>query len=251
MSEYKHEGTKDYPEIEDNYRKIWVGYLRKPIDEFLKVANTNAVAIKPIFMTGEWFHVYNFIEFILVHTDSLTETVADLRKAINSVLQANNSGYYLHKDQFIPITNHTEVKEISDLEKNTLKYKLKGIKVHLETALKSLSLKPEPDLRNSIKESISMVGTIARFIEPSNDLSKALYKISEKGKIDKQLLEGFKKLYHFTSGEGGIRHELMDTGTNLDFETARYFLISCSAFTNYLISEGIKTGIIVNQTSKE
>lgn len=82
---------------------------------------------------------------------------------------------------------------------------------------------------------------MARTIEPSNDLGKALYELEKDNHINKQLSKGFQTLYQYTSGKDGIRHELMNEGT-LDLETTRFFLIACSAFTNYLIEKGIKTG---------
>lgn len=51
--------------------------------------------------------------------------------------------------------------------------------------------------------------------------------------IHKAMQEGFKKLYGYTSDVGGIRHGSIDF-TGAAEEDARYMLISCSAFVNYL-----------------
>lgn len=59
------------------------------------------------------------------------------------------------------------------------------------------------------------------------------------------LKEAFKKLYGYTSDADGIRHALMDE-SNLDFEDAKFMLVSCSAFTNYLIAKAAKSNIKLN-----
>ena len=46
----------------------------------------------------------------------------------------------------------------------------------------------------------------------------------------------FKKLYGYTNDKDGIRHSLMDKDT-IDFEDAKYMIVSCSAFVNYVIAK--------------
>lgn len=52
----------------------------------------------------------------------------------------------------------------------------------------------------------------------------------------------FEKLYGYTSDAEGIRHALLDE-PNLDFEDAKFMLVSCSAFVNYLKAKAAKAGI--------
>jgi len=56
------------------------------------------------------------------------------------------------------------------------------------------------------------------------------------------LKQGFEKLYGYTSDDDGIRHALLDEA-NLDMEDARFMLVSCSAFVNYLVVKAQKAGI--------
>jgi hypothetical protein len=49
-------------------------------------------------------------------------------------------------------------------------------------------------------------------------------------------------MYGYTSDAQGIRHALMDE-PNLSFEDAKFMLVSCSAFVNYLIAKAAKAGI--------
>jgi hypothetical protein len=64
-------------------------------------------------------------------------------------------------------------------------------------------------------------------------LSDALKVIERRGSLHQALKEGFIKLYGYTSDEGGIRHAMLDE-PNLSAADARYFLLSCTSFVNYL-----------------
>ena len=88
-----------------------------------------------------------------------------------------------------------------------------------------------------------MVEAISRIIEPTeNTLGKALNKLNGNKKINKTLKIGFEKLYAYTNDKNGIRHALMDD-ENIDLEDANLFLVTCSAFTNYLIEKARKENL--------
>lgn len=57
--------------------------------------------------------------------------------------------------------------------------------------------------------------------------------------------KAFTALYGYTSDENGIRHGSMDFSNALA-EDAKYMLVSCSAFVNYLIEKWSK---VLNTTS--
>ena len=124
---------------------------------------------------------------------------------------------------------------------------LAGVNIHLSSALSKVSNKNNPDYRNSIKESISAIETIAKIISGDDkaDLSKALSKLKDKIELHPALEQGFKKIYAYASDEDGIRHSIMEE-KNLDKEDAIYMLVSCSAFVNYLIVKADKAGILKN-----
>lgn len=44
----------------------------------------------------------------------------------------------------------------------------------------------------------------------------------------------FAALYGYTSDSGGIRHSLLEDDISVSFEDAKFMLVSCSAFINYL-----------------
>ena len=70
---------------------------------------------------------------------------------------------------------------------------------------------------------------------PKATLAEALKAIEKRGKLHPSLREGFSKLYGYTNDAGGIRHAMLDE-PNLSMADARYFLLSCTSFINYLKS---------------
>ncbi|OFX35672.1 MAG: hypothetical protein A2X08_12530 [Bacteroidetes bacterium GWA2_32_17] len=125
---------------------------------------------------------------------------------------------------------------------------MRGANIHLKNSLDKISEKTNPDYRNSIKESISAVECVAKKISDNkNDsLGGALDKIKGKTKIHPALERGFKQIYGYTSDSDGIRHAL-EAETNCDFEDAKFMLVSCSAFINYLVSKANKANIILDK----
>ncbi|MHC4308090.1 MAG: AbiJ-NTD4 domain-containing protein, partial [Planctomycetota bacterium] len=116
--------------------------------------------------------------------------------------------------------------------------KYEGVNAHLKRALELLSDKKNPDYRNSIKESISAVESITKIIteKPSSTLGDALKVLEKNGKIHTALKKGFSALYGFTSDEGGVRHAMLEE-PDLSSADAKFFLLSCTSFVNYLKSQ--------------
>jgi hypothetical protein len=224
-------------------KQIWISYLVKPLDDFPNYSYAFGDEVRNYIEKYEWYQVYQLIEFVFRTFQNLpigifnTDSFIDY---INTTLKKHNAGYIISNFLFIPITNNTEIQEIELTNKLARDYNYSGIQRHLSSSLELISKKPSPDLRNSIKESISMVEVIARIIEPSqNTLGKALNKLDKNDRINSSLKSGFEKLYHYTNDSNGIRHGLMDD-EEINIEDARFMLVSCSAFTNYLIEKAIK-----------
>ncbi|MCD6238197.1 MAG: hypothetical protein J7K51_02530, partial [Thermotogae bacterium] len=118
------------------------------------------------------------------------------------------------------------------------------VNTHLKRALDLLANRKSPDYRNSIKEAISAVEAICNLItkEKKATLGQALKRIEDKVSLHPALKNAFSNLYGYTSDAEGIRHALLNE-PNLSFEDAKFMLVSCSAFVNYLISKASKAGI--------
>jgi hypothetical protein len=115
--------------------------------------------------------------------------------------------------------------------------KLGTASLHIKTALDRLADRTGPDYRNSIKESISAVEAACEMI--TNDAPTTLGKALKRIGVHPALEKGFSAIYGYTSDAQGIRHALSEE-PNLDADDAKFFLVSCSAFVNYLIARSTK-----------
>jgi len=120
---------------------------------------------------------------------------------------------------------------------------LQPVREHLNQALKLLSDRKKPDYRNSIKESISAVESLSKIISKQDKatLGPALNAV-EKSTAASRLERGISETLRLHKRCPGIRHALMDEPT-LDVEDAKFMLVSCSAFRNYLVVKAKKLGV--------
>lgn len=204
-----------------------LNHLKKPIDTRFYSFQDDIQIIREYFFSCEWYEVYDFLEFTLQHFNE-----KDLTRTINDILERELSAYRFVDGVCTDITDQQEILMLEDaLQDNDFP----SVSKHLRRALELLSDRENPDCRNSIKESISAVESFAKTItgEASVTLGKALKHIEEKKKIHPSLLEAFSKLYGYTSNEGGIRHAMLEE-PDLTTSDAKFFLISCTAFINYM-----------------
>ena len=160
----------------------------------------------------------------------------DYKAEINELFQREYVGYRFIDGEITPISDDIEVAEIE----KSLDIEFQGCKSHIKKALGFLSDRENPDYKNSIKESISAVESICQIIAQNSKatLGEALKKLEEHGvKIHEAMKKSFSSLYGYTSDEGGIRHCEGMLESNVTFEEAKFMLVSCSAFVNYLIAE--------------
>lgn len=181
------------------------------------------------FITEQWNKIYDFIEFIYKYGQS-----EDFLERTNKTLEEENSAYRLGNAwDILPITNKEELETIND----TQKIPYKSVTEHIKTAIKYMT-NTTPDYRNSIKESISAVEAMCCIITEDDGatLWKAIKKLKDKWiNIHSSLEQWFNKIYWYTSDDGGIRHSMIEWGEVPTFDEAKYMLVSCSAFVNYLM----------------
>lgn len=218
---------------------IWDECLKYQVDTIPEYWINVQEELKRAFYKRSWNGVYDFIECVVRLCPDIAAKEAAISE-LNRVLVDEMSGWRFVEGEIAPITNEEEIASIEQSLSNLPD----PWAVHLKKALELLSAKPKPDYRNSIKESISAVGSLCKALacKPKAKLGEALSALGRKIDLHGALQEGFKKLYGYTSDADGIRHELMDED-NLDFDDAKYMLVSCSAFCNYLFGKAIKADI--------
>ena len=200
--------------------------------------------IKDYIMNSEWYKVYDFIE---IHLQCLDEENRVTRsEQYNSVLEHEKAGYRVINNEVSKITDKEEIAEIE----RAISSQFDSVNRHISKALSLYSDKENPDYENSIKESISAVEAMCCHItgEEKASLGKTLKKLTDNGiTIHSAMEEAFKKLYGYASDEGGIRHGSIDF-VKAPEEDARYMLITCSAFINYL---KCKTTLVISDKPKD
>lgn len=159
---------------------------------------------------------------------------------VNRILQEENSGYRMISEIFVPITNEVELSAVEE----TLFSSFDVVEKHMKKALSLYSDRLHPDYENSVKESISAVESMCCIITGESGktatLGATLKKLEKHGiHIHEAMKSAFEKLYGYTSDENGIRHGGIDFKGALS-DDARYMLISCSAFINYLTAQYTK-----------
>lgn len=206
---------------------LWFMYFKRPADTRPRNPHETLQAIRAYFFECKWHDVYDFLEFTLDYYNS-----DELNTAINNVLERELSAYHFIGGVF---TNITDGHEVEVLEAALQDDDFPAAKAHLNRALELLSNRERPDYRNSIKESISAVESVARIVSdnPKATLGDALKAIERNGKIHPSLKDAFLKLYGYTSDEGGIRHAMLEE-PDLSPADAKFILLSCTSFINYL-----------------
>ena len=209
--------------------KLWAKYFKLPVDTIPGRSDSILEYIRQYFFNCCWFEVYDFIEFFV------NEYKPELIVPINDILEREMSGYRVIDGQVAPITSREEIQSIQDAIDEQI---FPGVSIHIRKALEMLSNKTSPDYRNSIKESISAVESACCSIAGSSSvtLGDALTIFKKKQAMHGALIEGLKKLYGYTNDADGIRHAMLEE-PSLTQADAIYFLVSCSAFINYLKSK--------------
>lgn len=193
------------------------------------------------FTDDSWFEVYDILQFIFDNNGGSYDKYR-WAEGINSVLEREMSGYRIINNEITPITDKSEIAEIEEASENT------KANIHIKSALLLLSDRKAPDYRNSVKESISAVEAICRDLTGKTTLGSALDYMKSKDIIDinGDFKSGLEKIYWYTNDETtGIRHALMDTGKGITFEDAKFMLVLCSAFVNYITAKA-KMGKCIN-----
>lgn len=208
-------------------RELWSNFFKQRVDSRGDSPWAVLEKIRSYFFNAQWFEVYDFVEFV-----SGTFQNKQLNETVNQILERELAGFRLISGSLVPVTAKEEVEAIKEAIE---KIPYKGVVTHLRQALEHLSNRKNPDYRNSIKESISAVESLARELtkNPKATLGDALQLLEKTDRLHPALKKGLSALYGYTSDEQGIRHSMLEEPI-LSATDATFFLVSCSAFINYL-----------------
>ena len=195
--------------------------------------------INRIWYAQQWYTYYDILEIILsfsvldskVIGSNEKEKITNFKNGVNKIFLEENIGYRIINNQVVDITNEEEIDEIEKAMDSIFD----TVNNHFEKALLFYSDRKNPDYKNSIKESISAVESMCCIIcEEKVVLGKALGKLEKNGiYIHGAMKNGFQALYGYASDENGIRHGGIED-KEVTEEDAKFMLVTCSAFVNYL-----------------
>ncbi len=229
-----------YCEIIDNYDKYSISEYMETCLEYIK--NT--------FLRDSYDAVLSLVEYLANKIDADIPTLArrvnydtngigspvHIQDEVNELFEKECVGYRFVGENIVAITDKIEIKEIEE----SLQSNYDGCREHIKKAVGFLANREQKDYKNCIKESISAVESICCIIADKKNatLGEALKILESKCNLKGQLKSAFEKLYAYTNNDkGGIRHAEGLFVSDVSFEEAKFMLVSCSAFVNYLIAE--------------
>ena len=187
--------------------------------------------IKQTILMDEYSSVLTLFEIIIGYFSSEINMMFELA---NQVFRSEYVGYRFVNEKIVPITDDNEIKAVNEAVDGPYE----AVNKHIDKAICLLADRQNPDYENSIKESISAVEAMCEHLtEIGKDatLGKMLKKLEDKGiVIHSAMKSAFEKLYGYTSDASGIRHAGDIGGKSSTFEEAKFMLVSCCAFVNYL-----------------
>lgn len=216
------------PKIWSLFRQLWLDFFKLPVDTLHDNWPKVLSSVRAHFFKCEWFDVFDFVEFVAGNYPG-----SDPDKFIslcNKSLKREVSAYRFVNGTLAKITTEEEAAEIE----TAIREADSPVRAHLRRALELLSDRKTPDYRNSIKESISSVESlVSNTLGQKGTLGGLVRKLESEIALHPALGKALSSLYGYTSDEDGIRHAILES-ENVSFEDAKFFLVICSAFINFV-----------------
>jgi hypothetical protein len=220
-------------EIKSLCVRLWLHYFKRPLDNLTDNWRKVLAELRQYFFECPWYEAYDFVEFVANNYSRYRFRETFIQRC-NGLLEREVSAY-----RFVGgvISRITEEEQIEEIEK-ALQRAQNPVRTHLQRALELLASREAPDYRNSIKESISAVESLVAITlgTDKGTLGQLLKRFEDEIGLHPALKSAFSNLYGYTSDKGGIRHALLEA-EEIRHEDAKFFLVVCSAFTNFVESK--------------
>lgn len=218
-----------YGQQVDYSKRYYYDDIFRNINETIRLGKYDEILTLVEALAQHWDREYESPEYDGIYVEEY------IYKKINEVFEREFVGYRFIDKYIVPISDRNEVEAIND----TLKNPYEDVREHIKKANKLLADRDNPDYENSIKESISAVEAVCKILTNANgseaSLGKMLKKLQDNGiKIHSAMEKAFNNLYGYTSDAKGIRHAGDLGGENSTFADAKFMLVACCAFINYL-----------------
>jgi hypothetical protein len=225
---------------EGYFKKLWTKHFKQPItaipsyisswsDRQVDTRGTIEVIAKHFSSIDDWEELYSIFEFTFPFI--VPPCKGMYRNDLNEILTEERSALRFVENTFVEITDQRELIEIRNAT-SYAKEVLDPVYTHLDASIRYLGQSNKNDYRNSIKESISAVESMCKIY--ANDEDGTLGSAIKKLNIHPAFKKSIENLYGFTSQANGIRHGLKFDDEEIEFADAKYILVNCCAFVNYL-----------------
>ncbi len=196
--------------------------------------------IKPVIINYLYDSVLDIVEYFVNYYFEETKE-DDIYQSFNKLFEREYVGYRFVNKQIVPITDEMEIEEI---EKAVDENPFDNSKKLLQEALNKLSDRNNKDFAGCIHKSISAVESVCQsLLGEQKSLGDAIKKLEDNGiKMNGALKNALNTLYGWTSENGNIRHANIKNSDNPTFDEAKFMVVACSAFINYLISKKASLG---------
>jgi hypothetical protein len=229
------DGSQKWQAYQTQAKKLW-RHLHWIVDTVPHSAYDGRATLKVAWFQWYWHEFFDAYEFIVqllapTHTGERRKWFDDM----NNLLEEEGCAYRFIAEELAPITNPTEIAAVLSASECAIA----SVGDHIREALAQLPPNPNSSPRNSVKESISAVEAALKDLtgEPAATLGEGLrYFEARYGSIHKSMRRGLDHLYAYTNSDGGIRHSLVDDATDVTVDDARFMVVTCSAFANYLVA---------------
>lgn len=220
-------------------RAIWADFLKRPVHSIGDFWSSTRADLQKWFFDAPWWQVYDFVEFMAA-LPSDAKGQEKFRAECNRLLERELSGYRFVGTVLAPITTKSEIEAIEQAGGSPVE----AMREHIRAAAEQLANRKQPDYRNSIKESISAIEALVRLHAggAKGDLGPLLTQLQQKAGLHPALSQALNKLYGYTSDKDGIRHAMLEV-PDLGFDDAKFMLVICSAFANYVQAKLPATGV--------
>lgn len=212
--------------------------LRWQMDQ---IANAGALVdrLKVTFLSqAQGLEFYEILEIVVQRMRDWPqprESDAEYWGLWNRVLADDGAFFRFNNGELVPLTSEIEIAEIN----KAMSADTPGVATHINAALKLMPPASNADMRNAVKEAISAVEAALRYVtqQPSSTLAKALPEFEKRfGDLHPAYRDALSKLYGYTSDASGIRHSLTESSTPVTVDDARFMIVICSAFANYVVA---------------
>jgi hypothetical protein len=226
----------DWQRYQSTAKILW-NHFHWRIDEVPHYAHDGQKFFRNHWFGWPWPDFFDALEFAVQLLEPQHNPIGQAKwyESINAVLEEEGCAYRFIARELAPVTNPTEMTEVQ----SAAECAIAPVAEHIREALGCLPPNPNSSPRNSVKESISAVEAAFKHLvgQPTATLGEGLKLFEKKfGPLHASIRRGLDHLYAYTNGPDGIRHALVDDAAEVTIDDARFMVVTCSAFVNYLIA---------------